>query len=145
MGAKAKKCMIAQCGINCGLCKRYLAFVHQLPQGKGKDLHCIGCKERNRNCGIIKKKCVTGKIYEIDFCYECELFPCDGLKRLDEKYRKKYDYSMVENLMNIKEKGLEQVIEEQNNKYKCSKCGRTISIHDKKCYFCDKDKMTGVQ
>jgi hypothetical protein len=43
--------------------------------------------------------------HEIDFCYQCEDFPCDRLKTIDMRYRKKYNASLIENLCAIKESG----------------------------------------
>jgi hypothetical protein len=46
--------------------------------------------------------------------------------------------SMIENLMEIKEKGIYAFIKSQYKKHKCSKCDGLISIHNKKCFVCDK-------
>ncbi len=46
--------------------------------------------------------------------------------------------SMIENLMEIKEKGIDEFIKNQYKKYKCPKCNNLISIHNKKCFVCDK-------
>jgi len=48
--------------------------------------------------------------------------------------------SMVENLKDIKNEGIQKFIRNQNKKYKCPKCGSLISVHNKKCYSCDKVK-----
>jgi len=44
--------------------------------------------------------------------------------------------SMVENLIELKEKGMEKFLEAQEQKYKCPQCGDVISVHDRKCYAC---------
>lgn len=44
--------------------------------------------------------------------------------------------SMVENLREIKEKGLEKFLESQEEKYRCPECGDVVSVHDGKCYKC---------
>ena len=41
-----------------------------------------------------------------DFCFDCDKFPCDRLKRLDKRYREKYGMSEIENLNKIREIGL---------------------------------------
>ncbi len=51
--------------------------------------------------------------------------------------------SMIENLMEIKEKGIHEFIKNQYKKYKCPKCNNLISIHNKKCFVCDKVKSRG--
>jgi predicted ATP-dependent serine protease len=45
--------------------------------------------------------------------------------------------SLKENLEYIKSMGIGKFIEEQYKKYRCSKCGGLISIHNRKCFNCD--------
>ena len=137
------KDLIAVCGMNCGICDKYLAYSHDLPKKKGKIIHCLGCRTSNKKCGFVKQKCITGKIDKIEFCYECEAFPCDNLQRIVKGYVKRYNYNVIENLIFIKENGLDKFILEEKNKYKCSKCGDTICVHNHKCYSCDKVELIG--
>ena len=44
--------------------------------------------------------------------------------------------SMVENLREIREKGMEKFLEKQEKKYRCPECGDFVSVHDGKCYVC---------
>jgi len=60
--------------------------------------------------------------------------PCENLDRLDRRYRKRYDMSMVKNLRELKGKGMKQLLKSQEEKYVCSKCGDVISVHNGKCY-----------
>jgi Zn finger protein HypA/HybF involved in hydrogenase expression len=46
--------------------------------------------------------------------------------------------SMIENLELIKDEGLNKFIEKQYLKYKCKKCNELISVHNKKCFVCEK-------
>ncbi len=73
---------------------------------------------------------------EIEFCFECKDMPCENLDRLDRRYRKRYDMSMVENLKEIRDKGINEFLKTQEEKYGCPQCGDVISVHDKKCYVC---------
>ena len=45
--------------------------------------------------------------------------------------------SMKDNLEYIKKMGIGNFIAEQYKKYRCSKCGGLISIHNRKCFKCD--------
>jgi hypothetical protein len=45
--------------------------------------------------------------------------------------------SVKDNLEYIKKNGIGKFIEEQYKKYRCSKCGGLISIHNGKCFKCD--------
>ena len=127
--------LIAPCGMNCGICKWYLAYSRGIPKERGKVVHCQGCLPRNKNC-FIKRECKKIANDEIKFCFECDNIPCKDLNRLDKRYKERYNMSMVENLKEIKDKGMKEFLDNQESKYKCSKCGDIISVHDRKCYVC---------
>jgi hypothetical protein len=127
--------LIAPCGMNCGICKAYLAYSRGIPKEKEKVIHCSGCLPRNKNC-FIKRGCTKIRRSEFRFCFECEDMPCENLDRLDRRYRKRYSMGMVENLRELKEKGMKIFLEIQESRYKCPKCGDVISVHDRKCYEC---------
>jgi hypothetical protein len=132
------KQLIAPCGMNCAICSAYLAYKNNLPKVRGK---CKGCRPRNKQCAFLKKRCEDNlKLLkgEIDFCFECNSFPCYELKRLDNGYKQKYGMSMIENLIEIKNKGIQEFIKKQYKKYKCPRCGGLISVHSKKCFVCEK-------
>ena len=130
--------LITPCGMNCGICKRYLAYSRGIPEEKGKVIHCLGCLPQNRNC-FIKRGCKKLRQDDIKYCYECEDMPCENLDRIDRRYRKRYNMSMVENLRELKEKGMKQFLKSQEEKYECPICGDVISVHDGKCYACELD------
>jgi len=132
--------LIGPCGMNCGLCSSYQAFLHNIPKKRGKVSYCSGCRPRNKECSFIKKKCTLIKNNEIDFCYKCLEFPCDNLKGIVKGY-KKYNYNIIDNLLFIKDKGLKEFIVKEINQYKCPVCGDIICIHNKMCYCCDRDRI----
>jgi len=127
--------LIAPCGMNCGVCKSYLAYSRGVPEKKGKISHCTGCLPRNKNC-VLKRGCRKLRRNEIKSCLECDDMPCENLDRLDQRYRRHYGMSMVENLREIKERGMEKFLESQEEKYWCPECGDVVSVHDGKCYTC---------
>ncbi len=133
-----EKNLIAPCGINCGICRGYLAYSKNIPKKRGKISHCIGCRPRNKQCAYLKGHCENLKNNIIEFCFECKNYPCDRLKHIDERYRKNFNVSPIENLNNIKRDGIDKFLEHQEEKYKCSRCGGIICIHNKKCYDCNK-------
>lgn len=100
-------------------------------------MQCKGCRPRNKQCAFLKKRCNLLKNKKIEFCFECQDFPCKNLLKLDERYKKRgWDVSFSGNNRRIKEVGLVKFIEEQEKKFQCPKCGGTISVHDNKCYDC---------
>ena len=125
--------LIAPCGMNCGIC---IAFFGYTVSGEKRKHTCITCRLRKGPCAFIKKQCGKLKDGEIEYCFECMDFPCKNLTTLDTRYRAKYRMSMIENLKELKEKGMEQFLANQERKYKCLQCGDIISVHNRKCYAC---------
>jgi hypothetical protein len=128
--------LVAACGMNCGVCKCYLAYSRGVPYKKGEVSHCSGCTVRNKNCAFVKRDCPkkVGKL--IRFCYQCPDMPCERLTKIDEIYKGRYGMSMVENQKMIQEKGMDEFLKSQTEKYLCPSCGDVVSVHDGKCYKC---------
>jgi hypothetical protein len=125
---------IAPCGVNCGACIAYL-------REKNK---CYGCLSPNNiktsrtiKCGL--KFCNEHKATKFTYCFECQGFPCARLKRMDKRYVEKYNLSVINNLIMIKENGFEDFIEKENEKWKCSNCGEILSVHQSFCLNCKKE------
>ena len=74
---------------------------------------------------------------ELDFCFECQDFPCENLKSLDSEYQSRYKTSLINNLKRIKKIGVDKWIDEQVQLFTCVHCGANTSIHEEKCYFCN--------
>ncbi len=127
---------IAPCGMNCGICIAYL-------REKKK---CPGCRGKNENKSISCINCIIVNCEELNknnyrFCFECAEIPCKRLKNLDKRYRTKYHMSMLDNLTYIKEKGIEEFLEKEKQKWGCPICGGMISCHNGLCYHCDIDLL----
>ena len=127
-----KKELIAPCGMNCGICYAFLREKNNCPGCRffdsEKPVSIARCKIRN--CEKIKNK-------KVKFCFQCSDFPCKQLKNLDKRYRTKYNMSEIENLENIKNKGLELFLKNEEIKWKCKECGGVICVHKKKCLGCN--------
>ena len=128
--------LIAPCGMNCGICKAYLAYSRGIPYKKGEVSHCTGCLARNKICAFIKRDCEKIRKKQIRFCYECAQMPCKELAKIDSYYIARYGMSMVKNLNVIREEGMDAFLKEQVEKYRCPNCGDVVSVHDGKCYAC---------
>ncbi len=81
--------LIAPCGIDCGICELYLARENEqlrsyliskgVPEEK---LPCNGCRQIEGNCPVIGSQCATYACVvqkEVDYCHECQSFPCSKL------------------------------------------------------------------
>lgn len=123
--------------MNCSICSRYRAYVNNFRKSQ-----CRGCRQENRTCTYLFEKCTgvnndrhTGNAA---FCFECEQYPCKQIDRMDARYRKNYGMSVRDNLESIRTIGIDAFIENQNEKYQCSKCDELISVHNRKCFKCDR-------
>lgn len=123
--------MIAPCGMNCGICIGHLRERKPccgcLTDSVNKPNHCIRCSIVN--CEELTKN-------KLDFCFACSKFPCARLKRLDKRYRTNYGMSMIENLTFIKENGLEEFQNRENDRWTCKKCSAILSVHRDECLNC---------
>ncbi len=126
--------LIAPCGINCGTCISYLRHRNK----------CLGCwadfNLKRKTCKLCKiKNCEHLTHNSLKFCNECKLFPCERLRHIDNRYRTKYRLSLIENLVAIKETGIETFLENEAYKWTCSNCGSPLSVHLFKCPNCQID------
>ncbi|MEA4890395.1 MAG: DUF3795 domain-containing protein [Clostridiaceae bacterium] len=136
-----KEDLIAPCGMNCGLCVSYQFMKSDLNKQGFKRTYCAGCRPRGKNCTFMKKQCdLLGKGL-VRYCFECKDYPCMRLKTLDKRYRTKYRMSMIENLNNIKDQGIEQFLKKEEEKWRCPKCGGVICCHNGLCLNCDLDRL----
>ena len=131
-----EKNLAAPCGVYCGACRSYLLLKKDLLEERGYKSGCNGCRIRNKKCSYIKRDCALIRKNEIEFCYECDTFPCSNLKKLDEMYSKRYGVSQIKNLKRLQEVGFEQWIQEKEKLYQCLDCGGEICVHDAECFDC---------
>jgi hypothetical protein len=127
--------LIAQCGMNCGICMAYLREKNKCPGCRlfnaKEPVSIARCKIKN--CEVIRKS-------KIKYCFECSSFPCKNLKHLDKRYRTKYNMSEIENLDYIRKNGIRKFVQNEKMRWSCSECGRTICVHKGYCYSCGKTK-----
>ena len=134
--------LVGPCGLHCGICTMYRAyhdrnlslwqetpknFRKQLGLGDEvdfKDIACEGCRssmlfEYCAQCSI--RKCVLEE-KGLDWCYQCEDFPCEMLLDFQSYWR----MPIVENLREIKEIGLDKWLEQKDKKWQCTQCETTL-------------------
>ena len=128
--------LIAPCGMNSDICVSYLAMKNDLNKKGFRKTYCAGCLPRGKNCRFMKKNCEKLGKGLVRFCYECSDFPCRRLKDLDKRYRIKYHMSMIENLIFIKEHGIEKLLEREEERWNCPECGGVICCHNGLCLNC---------
>ena len=143
MAANAPE-LVAPCGMNCALCAGYLALKNNVKTKGIRMPTCAGCRPRGKQCAYLKKQtasCSKLMNERESFCFDCAEFPCPRLKTIDARYRSRYHLSFIENLGFIKENGMKKFLEDQEEKWKCQKCGGMISCHNGLCFNCDVEKL----
>ena len=128
--------LIAPCGMNCALCRAYIAYSRGIPRKRGKVTYCAGCLPRAKNC-YIKRGCKKLSKHQIQSCHQCDTMPCKNLDHLDRRYRERYGMSMIENLKMLKAKGMDEFLVSQAEKHRCPSCEDVVCVHDGKCYSCN--------
>jgi len=115
--------LIAPCGMNCGVCLHYL-------RANNKCAGCFSGRKANGKC--IKCGIKLCKNRSGEYCFNCDQYPCERLKRLDKRYREKYGMSEIENLEVIKESGINYFLDLEEKRWVDST--GTYCVHDKKRY-----------
>lgn len=129
--------LVAPCGMDCGVCSAYLAYVNHLPTKRAAITHCPGCRIRPKHCAYLKGHCVPLSQGEVGFCFECADYPCAHLRHIDRRYRTTYGMSFLENLDVIQSSGIDAFIAHQQLRYACPHCGELRSVHNGKCFACE--------
>lgn len=72
--------------------------------------------------------------------HTCAEFPCKKLRQLDDRYRKKYGVSMIDNLDEIRKLGIHEFIKTERERWTCKTCGGIIDVHHGCCCSCGKER-----
>ena len=126
--------MIAPCGLNCALCKKALQ----------KDIPCQGCRGsyevKSTYCKEICRIWTCDKLVQNKwaYCDVCPEYPCEDILEKETRYGSQYPVkeSPIENLTMIREKGMEEFLASERERWICKKCGEIICVHTGKCGGC---------
>lgn len=152
--------LVGRCGLYCGTCLVYRAYKdsEQLQKRiadrlkcKPEEISCEGCqtvltkgwdtKGWGKNCRIVA--CLEAKGF--DFCYECDVYPdCRKFNRV-AGYLSKRGENLVENLRKIEAGNVEEWLKEEEEKWRCKKCGKPISVYHPGCHWCGATWLTQVK
>lgn len=130
--------LIAPCGMDCGVCSAYLAYSHHIPRKRGLITHCSGCRTRQKKCAYLKGHCARLAKGKVEYCFQCGVYPCERLKHLDWRYQTTYGMSFLANLDLIRKEGPEALVVLQHARFGCARCGELRSVHNQRCFVCDK-------
>jgi hypothetical protein len=139
------KNLSAICGLFCPSCTFYIASMEDpdrlktLSERFGRtveEMECHGC--RSDKLGIFCKiyckmrKCATDK--GIDFCSQCNEYPCSELKSFQSQMPHRNE--LWESLDNIKNNGFEKWYSQMVEHYSCAECNTINSAYDLSCRKC---------
>lgn len=123
--------LLSPCGLNCSLCRSFIRAKNVCPGCRSttfnKSHYCSRCKIRN---------CETRRRNNYGFCYQCDGFPCDLIKKLDKRYRTKYGVSPEKNLQDIEKYGVFLFLEKEKERWRCKNCGKLLCMHKRECPAC---------
>lgn len=140
------KSLVSVCGLYCGACGICLA-THENDNDKilqyavvlnqsFDETFCYGCRagRKSAHCSKICKfiDCTLKK--GIEFCGECEKFPCLDLCNFQSKMPHRVE--ILESQIRIKEIGWEKWLIEMRDKYACPKCNSANTAYDIHCREC---------
>lgn len=123
------------CGVYCGACPVMLATKAGIP---GEVQECYGCKSDKPTgycdtCGI--KACAKRKGY--DFCNQCnELKTCELMQKFVSDTQYPYGQCVLKNMEAIKDTGISQWLEMQDQRWRCKNCGTAHSWYHETCPQC---------
>ncbi len=131
LAAAAGSALLAPCGIDCLVCRAH----QRVPNP------CTGCRDDSQpkpktrvKCAI--KTCEKRLKGKLDFCFQCDEYPCAALIRLERRYRTKYATSVIENLRSIQAIGARNFLEREKQKWTCPRCSGLLCMHDPACPAC---------
>ncbi|MFA7400980.1 MAG: DUF3795 domain-containing protein [Bacteroidales bacterium] len=126
---------IAPCGIICNIC-------HGFQRNKNTCVGCLADGNKAYRCDICSfKMCPEKKGNSHFFCFDCEKFPCRRLNNLEKRYVTNYSESPIQNLMLIREIGLDAFIKQETIKWLCPVCGQLLCVHKNKCLHCGNENI----
>ncbi len=138
------KSLAAVCGLYCGACSWFISTredperLERLASQQGwpvEESTCYGCRSAKRlpYCEACRMSaCAAEK--GIDFCSECEEYPCDDLRRFQAAMPHRIE--LFANLDRIRAVGYKQWLEEVRQNYACPQCKTLNSAYDLQCRRC---------
>lgn len=139
------KRLAAVCGLYCPACSLFIG-THEDPErlaslaahmGRSVDeLKCDGCRS-DRLCFYCKTECKMKPCAAekgIDFCGECDEYPCNELKTF--QVERPHRHELWDSQQCIKEEGYEEWFRAMTEHYACFECGVLNSAYDIHCRNC---------
>ena len=143
--------LAAICGLYCGTCPSWLAPRENDIQRVRKisevmhipidEVPCDGCLSNRvtRHCQECRiRKCAIEK--QVTWCFECDEFPCRQLRDFTGSHIVdgiSHHANVIEDLRYMRERGIEQWLEQQDKAGRCPQCAKRLYWFSRKCPVCD--------
>jgi hypothetical protein len=159
---EGKEHLAAACGTYCGACPSYLNKYRKdekrSSSGPVKDnidgfvdymdrLLCDGCLSGGKltghcqNCDI--RLCAANKEND-SRCSNCEELPCHRVTNLINHGNFPHRQEYLPNLKKIREMGVQKWIQYEEERWRCPRCGLSMSWYDAKCTGCGEPRSERV-
>lgn len=147
------KKLAAVCGLFCPACTLYIGTTENEPHRleavskiygtAAEDWACHGCRSDKRSyfCQNKCKMVDCAKEKGIDFCGECDEYPCDELREF--KAQRPHRIELWEAQERIKDLGYVQWFSEMEEHFACPACRTINSAYDLQCRKCGEDPSCG--
>ena len=86
-------------------------------------------------CGMNCNLCIK-HVNPKNPCPRCSEFPCKLIKKQDKNYKKRYNFSTLDNAKRITYTGINKIMLEDKLNWQCKSCGGIISIQEHICSEC---------
>jgi hypothetical protein len=144
---ESDKKLAAVCGLYCEACSWFISTTEDAVRLKRLaaqrnwsevESKCYGCRSGKRlpYCEKCKMSACAAE-RGIDFCSECEEYPCDELKEFQSAMPHRIELWI--NLYRIKSLGYRQWLKDVRENYVCQRCQTLNSTYDLKCRKCGED------
>ncbi len=126
--------MVAPCGLDCSICSQALKKTNPCPGCNGPDENKPDFCARRCEIVLCRKRKKNGYA----FCDECPDFPCEDVMEKENRYTAQYPLreSPLENLLMIREQGMEAYLVQERRLWTCETCGSPVSVHTGICCGC---------
>lgn len=144
----SSKNLVGKCGLYCGACSIYRAQrdseewrkrIAEKSDCSPERVRCNGCGDLGSECwgsGCKIVLCTQAKGY--NFCFECPEYESGNCSKY-ESLAKRYLSTGVDlrkNSARIKEGDADKWLQESEELFKCTACGKPISAWSNECHHC---------
>ena len=144
---ESDKKLAAVCGLYCKACTLFIATTEDPARLKvlaerfqlsEEVMKCYGCRSTKRGpyCQTCKMSACAAE-RGIDFCSECEEYPCNDLKQFQSE--RPHRIELWDDLERIRDIGYKRWLKEIKENYTCYKCQSINSAYDIKCRKCGEE------